>query len=286
LKFLAKEDISKGEKANLKDQLIIVKASSQALKEEIKELKKKRKELKRAVKCSKGPGRRRGCPRQPPMRIINHTNVVDFKPVGDERPKAVHTRYYCDGCNVHPIVGPRFKCTVCHDFDFCERCEASKPHDHAFIKIDTPAKAPKVLLTVDERPEYNNTLSVHGGDPNSHLTQLFQQLSQFSQQPNGNLIEELQKPVVQEKPKVEKPVEKKVSQPVEALFQPLKVEEDDIFADLKVEEKPALTPEEVRANRILELFPDADRKALIENIRRYPYKTDDEIIDFVIFSNF
>jgi len=141
-------------------------------------------------------------------------------------------------------------------------------------------------LTVEESPEYNNTLSVHGGDPNSQLTQIFQQLSQLSQQPNASWNEEIQKPKVEEV--VEKKVEVK-NQSVEALFQapveqPAKKEEENIFADLK--EVQNLSPQEVRAARILELFPDADLHALIENIRRYPYKTDDEIIDFVIFSNF
>lgn len=32
----------------------------------------------------------------------------------------------------------RYKCAVCHDFDFCEECEATKSHPHCFIKIKKP----------------------------------------------------------------------------------------------------------------------------------------------------
>jgi len=43
-------------------------------------------------------------------------------------------------------VGHRYKCVICHDFDFCERCEAKGDHPHAFLKIRTPDQAPKVLI--------------------------------------------------------------------------------------------------------------------------------------------
>jgi hypothetical protein len=53
---------------------------------------------------------------------------------------AVHNRVSCDGCGVSPIVGIRYKCTVCHDFDYCENCERAGNHDqsHDFTKIRQP----------------------------------------------------------------------------------------------------------------------------------------------------
>ncbi|XP_053386661.1 next to BRCA1 gene 1 protein-like isoform X2 [Mercenaria mercenaria] len=52
----------------------------------------------------------------------------------------VHDGVYCDGCNC-VIVGPRYKCGNCLDFDLCESCE-DKPgvHDpnHVFVKIRRP----------------------------------------------------------------------------------------------------------------------------------------------------
>lgn len=47
----------------------------------------------------------------------------------------VHRRVRCDGCNVFPIVGIRYKCTVCPDYDYCQECEQSKEHNHTFLKI-------------------------------------------------------------------------------------------------------------------------------------------------------
>merc|ERR1719265_452335 len=54
----------------------------------------------------------------------------------------VHPNVECDGCGMAPIVGPRYKCTVRKDFDYCARCEETKPHPHSFLKINEPGKAP------------------------------------------------------------------------------------------------------------------------------------------------
>ena len=40
-----------------------------------------------------------------------------------------------------PIVGMRYKCRVCDDFDFCEACFKSKKHKHPFSRIAEPGKS-------------------------------------------------------------------------------------------------------------------------------------------------
>jgi len=51
---------------------------------------------------------------------------------------AVHEGYWCDGCDARPIKGIRYRCTVCHNFDFCEKCEVNIEHPHPFLKIKQP----------------------------------------------------------------------------------------------------------------------------------------------------
>jgi len=48
----------------------------------------------------------------------------------------IHSAVCCDGCGVSPIVGNRYKCTVCSNFDYCENCEEknSEIHQHPFFK--------------------------------------------------------------------------------------------------------------------------------------------------------
>ncbi|KAL4216974.1 Next to BRCA1 protein 1 protein [Mactra antiquata] len=57
-----------------------------------------------------------------------------------EHPVYVHDGVYCDGCGC-VIVGARYKCGNCLNFDFCESCE-DKPNkhspDHVFVKMRRP----------------------------------------------------------------------------------------------------------------------------------------------------
>jgi len=54
-----------------------------------------------------------------------------------DRNQAVHFNVTCDGCSMSPIVGLRFKCTQCPDYDLCSTCESKKVHDisHPMLKI-------------------------------------------------------------------------------------------------------------------------------------------------------
>lgn len=53
-----------------------------------------------------------------------------------------HPGVTCDGCGSGTITGSRFKCKVCNNFDFCERCFYSKrTHKHTFNRIAEPSSA-------------------------------------------------------------------------------------------------------------------------------------------------
>jgi len=50
----------------------------------------------------------------------------------------IHIGVTCDGCNKSPIVGVRYKCANCANFDLCEECEAKGGlhiSTHVFVKI-------------------------------------------------------------------------------------------------------------------------------------------------------
>jgi hypothetical protein len=57
----------------------------------------------------------------------------------DVKKETVHKGVTCDGCNVGPIVGNRYKCTVCFNFDLCQNCEDKGDHLHPLIKYKVEA---------------------------------------------------------------------------------------------------------------------------------------------------
>lgn len=53
--------------------------------------------------------------------------------LGKER--YIHVGITCSECNVCPIMGTRYKCSICIEYNLCEICEISTNHDHVFIKV-------------------------------------------------------------------------------------------------------------------------------------------------------
>jgi len=56
----------------------------------------------------------------------------------------IHAGIYCDNCNFdkprNDIVGYRWKCTVCTNYDLCDECYLAGAHDeHLMVKIEHPA---------------------------------------------------------------------------------------------------------------------------------------------------
>jgi hypothetical protein len=54
---------------------------------------------------------------------------------------AVHENYCCDVCHVSPIVGSRYHCSECEDYDECEQCHGRVGHRHLMEKIDKSGRA-------------------------------------------------------------------------------------------------------------------------------------------------
>lgn len=70
-----------------------------------------------------------------------------------------HVGYRCDGCGANPIVGIRYRCMTCKDFDLCETCQkitsissiGEHKTDHVLTPITVPLIAPgrvtRVIMT-------------------------------------------------------------------------------------------------------------------------------------------
>jgi hypothetical protein len=54
----------------------------------------------------------------------------------------IHSQIICDICGKYPIIGIRYKCTICDNYDLCSNCKRNSAgkHDveHEMIIIDDP----------------------------------------------------------------------------------------------------------------------------------------------------
>ena len=52
----------------------------------------------------------------------------------------IHKGVRCDECGIKNIEGVRYKCSVCPNYNLCEKCEEVTNHDenHLFVKINNP----------------------------------------------------------------------------------------------------------------------------------------------------
>ena len=59
--------------------------------------------------------------------------------------KTTHRGIVCKKCGMNPIVGYRYKCSICKDYNLCEKCEEqnfeNQEHLHDFIKMRNEEKA-------------------------------------------------------------------------------------------------------------------------------------------------
>ena len=81
------------------------------------------------------------------MEIISKINLNDNKLMHPKKIRKkenkTHCGIICDGCNT-PITGIRYKCIICKDFDYCEKCEDiyKDEHGHPLLKINSPEMCP------------------------------------------------------------------------------------------------------------------------------------------------
>jgi hypothetical protein len=65
-----------------------------------------------------------------------------------------HNNTNCSECQATPIIGIRYKCVFCKNYDLCEQCEAKSTHDHPFLKIKRLNQSPlKIFAIVDNDEE-------------------------------------------------------------------------------------------------------------------------------------
>ena len=160
---------------------------------------------------------------------------------------AIHNRVICDGCGINPILGVRYKCSICEDFDYCEKCEATIEHPHPFLKIRDPKQGPKAIITIleEDLPEQRSEQNSFA-DLGKALTEKISFLSKETKEQVNKLTEKLFGKQEEEEQLVKKVEElsvpeQKIEEIVKAVEEPIKkVEVEAPVVIEKKDEKPTL----------------------------------------------
>jgi hypothetical protein len=63
-------------------------------------------------------------------KAIEESTMAIDKAMNSSYCLTVHSGIRCNECGVSPIVGIRYKCNICQDYDLCQNCEGKKGDDH------------------------------------------------------------------------------------------------------------------------------------------------------------
>jgi len=71
---------------------------------------------------------------------LEHPQYVSPSQSAHENQDICHSNVTCDQCGIHPIRGFRYKCSVCHNFDLCSKCQSKNEHNqsHPLILLRQP----------------------------------------------------------------------------------------------------------------------------------------------------
>jgi len=167
-----------------------------------------------------------------------------------QRLSQIHGDVRCDGCQQLPLVGTRYKCSICPDFDFCEPCEREKEHSHAFLKIKYPGHTFSQSISLNlEVPKISNEFD----QVPMVISQIIPKIE--IEEPKLDIVENEEKPQEIENPKKE-----------EELVQ--------VIEPIAIEPKVYSRAVQMKAMQLKDSLPEFDLDALLLFVENAPEDLD------------
>ena len=89
----------------------------------------------------------------------------------------IHYNIACQKCSKNPIIGIRYKCSICKDFNLCANCEeensVSLAHPHNFIKIRNATNNEIILYNNNNNKNNNNIYINNNNNKNNTYNNIF-----------------------------------------------------------------------------------------------------------------
>lgn len=175
-----KEEIKKEKDACLKEEMAKLKEVENKLKKLLKEKKSLQKKItqdkKKFLKKEKDNNKKiltlkekLGIKEEvkkisPKKKILKSKKEVKLRSTNETKDKKeVHYLVTCDGCKMTPLVGKRYKCECCPNFDFCEKCYKQKKakHGHSFKQVETNMLLKQILQKFSPKTQNEEGKAIH-----------------------------------------------------------------------------------------------------------------------------
>ena len=135
-----------------------------------------------------------------------------FKKIFEEKTnsncKTIHLGVKCGKCFKEPIVGYRYKCYICDNFNLCENCERenqiSLEHKHDFIKIRNSenmnyknAQNNNIIKNqnIPQNNIFGNNISINNNTQNQNVNNITKNINNIHILNNSNLNKNLQEEI-------------------------------------------------------------------------------------------
>ena len=95
------------------------------------------------------------------LKILEKSIIDDISKQPALEIQNVHKGIKCSSCGMKNIVGIRYKCTICKNYNLCEICEENIDHDedHVLLKIKEPIQSEEIL-----EEKINNSIIIPEND--------------------------------------------------------------------------------------------------------------------------
>jgi len=216
-----------------------------------------------------------------------------FQPQGQPQAQAqvVHEDARCHECGTSPIIGIKYKCLVCPDYELCEICESAHDHVHALVKIKRPGQQYKPPQ--EEQDGYSRPVSMvqsdyfevpiqQGGKPGEGEEEKSSSLSQKNRMGGIKksvkfvLEPEILEVIKEEEPKVEDKqgsIEEEENNVEKEEEKPLEIKQEDLLVSAEVKKVYSVSVIE-KAKQLHQLLPEAIFEELLEFVNNSPSDVD------------